>query len=80
VDPETEDPSELLRANVVDDVDPESARLLVVDAQGDLDALGVDREDALELAKEYLERSEGAEIPGFIAFVRERLDSNDVGV
>jgi hypothetical protein len=68
------DPSELMRANDAEEIDPESARLLQVDAAEQLDALGVDREDGLALAKQYLERHGDADVEGFVRYVRERSD------
>jgi hypothetical protein len=73
----TDDPSESMRANDADEVDPESARLLQVDAAERLTALGVDREDGLALAKEYLEQHGDGDVEGFVAYVRRRLDRMD---
>jgi hypothetical protein len=72
-----DDPSESMRANDADEVDPESARLLQVDAAERLTALGVDREDGLALAKEYLEQHGDGDVEGFVAYVRRRLDRMD---
>jgi hypothetical protein len=67
------DPSELMRANAAPEIDPESARLLQVDAADELGALGVDREDGLALAKQYLEGHGDADVEGFVRYVRERF-------
>lgn len=69
------DPSESIRANDADEIDPESARLLHVDAAAELVALGVDRDDGLALAKQYLEQRGDGDVEGFVAFVRRRLES-----
>jgi hypothetical protein len=67
------DPSELMRANAAEEIDPESARLLQVDAADELDALGVDREDGLALAKQYLQGRGDADVEAFVRYVRERF-------
>ena len=72
-----DDPSEAMRANDAAEVDPESARLLEVDAADQLAALGVDRADGLALAKQYLEQRGDGDVEGFVAYVRRRLGSTD---
>jgi hypothetical protein len=74
---ERTDPSESMRANDADEIDPESARLLQVDAADELDAMGVDRDDGLALAKQYLEQRGDGDVKGFVAYVRGRLGSSE---
>jgi hypothetical protein len=53
------------------------ARLLQVDAADELDAMGVDRDDGLALAKQYLEQRGDGDVKGFVAYVRRRLGSSE---
>jgi hypothetical protein len=46
-----------------------------LDAADELVALGVDLDDGLALAKQYLEQRGDGDVEGFVAFVRRRLES-----
>jgi hypothetical protein len=57
------------------DADPESARLLEADARDRLAAMGIDGDEGLILAKEFVAAEPGGDVEDFLAFVRDRRGS-----
>jgi hypothetical protein len=54
--------------------DPESARILEADARDRLAAMGIDQDDGLVLAKEYVAAEPGGDVEDFLEFVRRRRE------
>jgi hypothetical protein len=55
--------------------DPESARLLEADARDRLAAMGIDADDGLILAKEFVAAEPGGDVDDFLRFVRAKRGS-----
>ena len=54
----------------VEETDPESARVLEMDARDRLSALGIDRDEGMVLAKEYVALGREGDVDDFIEYVR----------
>jgi len=75
-EPETTEGEELARPDVRR-ADPESARILEADARDRLSAMGIDRDEGMILAKEFVADEPGGDVEDFLAFVRSHAWGTD---